>query len=670
MNKIKMYYNLLNILELLEKKKYDYNSVYRIPTVWNTEGFNKITKVNCRHNEIAVNPYEFQIHNIKNGILKHASLDKDYLTSIVKTKKSEDKCSTMYSMLIRMFACWDHCKNDTYIAGTFLKTIALLPYIKSLGVDTIYLLPIFENSEKYKKGEIGSPYSVKNLYKIDYLLHDELLGEYSEDILNIEFKAFMEACHILGISVIIDFVFRTVSRDNDLLVTHPEWFYWINAESSSNFSLPYLNELLPFTEVNDESVDIMYKSSEIEEYLKNFKDSPNVINQERFSEILMQSGENILDLIEKEYDITTVPGFSDVINDNQPLWSDVTYLKYFFDYNDKIKPYVKDGQKPYILQDGVSLNVYAGQEPNLELWELVCATIPFYERGFGIDGARVDSAHVLPAELNKSIIYRARKDNPNFIFWSEEFESENTINSKNQGYDLITGNLWAEFINLNKSNFYVDILMHALNSAIPVISALEIPDSPRSWLIHNEKFKMMLVLSLFIPNTIMLINNGMETGEIQPMNLGLENTEEGKYVLEKDNPQYGKLAFFDNYRLDWLNKDIYLNLNILKSINRLKTKFNSIIDDKKNFILHNRSSFEEGLIILPYFNLLESRGVSFILNINASQIRVNLEEFGFSKYKKQLSYFVEYCESEDEIFIIDDKHVDLEPNTWVVIGAF
>ncbi|MCB2295713.1 DUF3825 domain-containing protein [Clostridium algoriphilum] len=46
------------------------------------------------------------------------------------------------------------------------------------------------------------------------------------------------------------------------------------------------------------------------------------------------------------------------------------------------------------------------------------------------------------------------------------------------------------------------------------------------------------------------------------------------------------------------------------------------------------------------------------------------EELGFTKYKKQLSYFVEYCESEDKNFIIDDKYVDLEPNTWVVIGAF
>jgi glycosidase len=33
-----------------------------------------------------------------------------------------------------------------------------------------------------------------------------------------EFKAFMEACHLCGIRVMVDFVFRTVARDSDLLL--------------------------------------------------------------------------------------------------------------------------------------------------------------------------------------------------------------------------------------------------------------------------------------------------------------------------------------------------------------------------------------------------------------------------------------------------------------------
>lgn len=631
-----------------------------------------MTKVNCRHNEIAVNPYEFFIHNIKDGILKYGNLEVDYLKSIVNNAKPENKCSTIYSMFIRTFACWDHYENNKYISGTLLKTIALLPYIKSLGIDTIYLLPIFENSEKYKKGQLGSPYAVKNFYKLDRLLHDELLGEYSEELLNIQFKAFMESCHILGISVIVDFVFRTVSRDNDLLILHPDWFYWINAKHTSNFKPPYISELPAFATVNDENIDIMYKTNETKEYLKVFEDSPNIIDKEKYSRILRKkdkTNENVLDLIEKEYGITTVPGFSDVINDNQPLWTDVTYLKFYFDYNDKIKRYVKDGQRPYILQDGISLNVYEGEKPNQELWKLICSTIPYYQKEFGIDGARVDSAHVLPNALNKLIIDRARKENPNFIFWSEEFESINTINSKKQGYDMITGELWSKFKNLKKHSFYEDILLHALNSAIPVLSALEIPDSPRSWYIYEEKTKMMLFLSLFIPNTIMFVNNGMETREIQPMNLGLENTEEGKYVLEKDNQLYGKLAFFDNYCLQWLNHNISWNLDVLKSIDKLKTKYKGIISNKDNFILHERSKFEEGLILLPYFDPNENRGVSLILNLNSSKININIKEIVFNTCDKSLSYFLEYSETKYKDYIKDIKYIELQPEEWIIIGV-
>ncbi|MBQ6570701.1 MAG: maltodextrin glycosyltransferase, partial [Clostridia bacterium] len=55
-----------------------------------------------------------------------------------------------------------------------------------------------------------------------------------------------------------------------------------------------------------------------------------------------------------------------------------------------------------------------------------------------------------------------------------------------------------------------------------------------------------------VENTVPLINCGQELCEIQPMNLGLLNDENGKYVLPKNDPQYGRLAFFDPFKLNWL----------------------------------------------------------------------------------------------------------------------
>jgi hypothetical protein len=51
-------------------------------------------------------------------------------------------------------------------AGTFKGLIKKLDYIKDLGVDIIYLLPIHEIGVKAKKGTLGCPYSIQDYYSI------------------------------------------------------------------------------------------------------------------------------------------------------------------------------------------------------------------------------------------------------------------------------------------------------------------------------------------------------------------------------------------------------------------------------------------------------------------------------------------------------------------------
>ena len=107
--------------------------------------------------------------------------------------------------------------------GTFLKAMAMLPYIKRLGANTVHLLPITSIGHDGNKGTLGSPYAIRNPYELD-----ETLGEPSLGLdVKTECKAFVEAAHRLGLRVVVEFVFRTAAKDGDWVKEHPEWLYWI-----------------------------------------------------------------------------------------------------------------------------------------------------------------------------------------------------------------------------------------------------------------------------------------------------------------------------------------------------------------------------------------------------------------------------------------------------------
>jgi hypothetical protein len=54
--------------------------------------------------------------------------------------------------------------------GTFLKTIALLPYVRSLGCNVLHLLPIASIGQDGRKGALGSPYAMRDPYDLDETL--------------------------------------------------------------------------------------------------------------------------------------------------------------------------------------------------------------------------------------------------------------------------------------------------------------------------------------------------------------------------------------------------------------------------------------------------------------------------------------------------------------------
>lgn len=98
-------------------------------------------------------------------------------------------------------------------AGTFDAVTADLPRIVDLGADIIWLMPIHPIGEKARKGELGSPYAVKDFRQINPEFGDESA-----------FSALVSRAHQLGLKVIIDWVPNHSAWDNHLVAEHPEWY--------------------------------------------------------------------------------------------------------------------------------------------------------------------------------------------------------------------------------------------------------------------------------------------------------------------------------------------------------------------------------------------------------------------------------------------------------------
>ncbi|HAA25822.1 MAG TPA: alpha amylase [Ruminiclostridium sp.] len=607
--------NLNKILGLIKSKKDKFRDGYFIPEAWKPDGFGLYKKYDGRKGEIAVNPYIFIEWCIEKEILAHAGKTENLNDTAVNPAEK-----AIYGILPRVFTAWDHYEKGRICYGTFVKSICLLPYLKSMGVDIVYLLPVFKTGEKYKKGDTGSPYAIKNIYELDKKLHDELLGEFSEKLLETEFKAFIEACHILGFSVLLDFAFRTVSRDSDLISEHPDWFYWIDLKHAEKFSVPVVEKTKMPLPVNEETVVFLYESKNLDEYLSKFTWSPDKIDKRKWEKLVRlhkETGSNILELIENEFGITTVPGFSDVINDNQPIWSDVTYLRFYFDNHAIAKEYVKDTMPPYIMQDGVCLKLNRGGKENAALIKYITDVIPYYRDNFGIDGARIDMGHALSAELNREINAKAKSGVRFFILWSEELIPKRAESAYEDGFHFISGNLWSVYKSFDKPGFNKILLDDTLmNAAIPMTAALETPDTPRAALVHRnaDRLRQLVMINCFMPNTVPYINNGQELVEIQPMNLGLDNTNEGRFVLDKDDPMYGKLAFFDNYRFHWTGEGGFRMKELIADALIIRKEFSGIISKKEKFIINEEVLENDKLLCLCCYDKSLEKGVFVIAN--------------------------------------------------------
>ncbi|PPK85478.1 maltogenic amylase [Neolewinella xylanilytica] len=97
--------------------------------------------------------------------------------------------------------------------GTFAAAAEELPRLKELGVDILWLMPIHPIGEKNRKGELGSPYSIKDYYGVnpEFGTIDDL-------------KTFVRRAHDQGMYVILDWVANHTAWDNVLVEEHADWY--------------------------------------------------------------------------------------------------------------------------------------------------------------------------------------------------------------------------------------------------------------------------------------------------------------------------------------------------------------------------------------------------------------------------------------------------------------
>ncbi len=443
--------------------------------------------------------------------------------SIRKDEISWTQNSIVYNLFVRFFTAYDH-DDDGKVGdntdditlnnqgfretGTFLKTIALIPYLKNMGINTIHLLPITEIGKVGRKGNLGSPYAIKNPFKIDPNLADPFVDISVEN----QYKAFIEVAHHLGIRVVQEFIFRTAAIDSDWSRDHPTWFYWL---------------------IGDKKIGPpKFTSRQLDEILKVPRGKGKYIPPSKAYKNLFE--------IPSTKNTKIASAFADwPPNDLQPPWSDVTYLR-LYNYN-----YERSNNFNYIAYNTIRYyDPELAKEENInhELWNKIGSIIPFYQENFGIDGAMIDMGHALPNELKRIIIDNARKIDPIFAFWDENFD--NAEEAKKEGYNAVIGDTWAR---ITKRNGFRNLILSAfLKSPLPFFGTTETHNTPRYGFNLAEKKKSAWLLFKLLPNAIPFIHNGFELNEYLPVNTGL-NFKKRDIDLLSGQP----LALFYKHKLNW-----------------------------------------------------------------------------------------------------------------------
>lgn len=86
--------------------------------------------------------------------------------------------------------------------GTLRAAAARLAFLRDLGIDAVWLMPVYPIGRTNRKGSLGSYYSIS-----DYCAVNPEMGDMAD------FDAFVEEAHRLGMKVLLDWVANHTARD-------------------------------------------------------------------------------------------------------------------------------------------------------------------------------------------------------------------------------------------------------------------------------------------------------------------------------------------------------------------------------------------------------------------------------------------------------------------------
>ena len=110
--------------------------------------------------------------------------------------------------------------------GTFAAARERLPFLRSVGIDAIWLMPIYPIGVQGRKGSLGSYYSIR-----DYKGINEEFGTAAE------LREFISAAHSLGMRVLLDWVANHTARDARWLEEKP--YDWYEREADGTAKVPW-----------------------------------------------------------------------------------------------------------------------------------------------------------------------------------------------------------------------------------------------------------------------------------------------------------------------------------------------------------------------------------------------------------------------------------------------
>ena len=443
--------------------------------------------------------------------------------------------AVVYNMMVRLTCAYDH-DGDGMLGqplnpdgwretGTFLKAIAILPYIRSLGANTIHLLPVQEIGRDGRRGTLGSPYAVRNPVVLDPALGEPITGLPLES----QFAAFIQAARHAGLRIILELPLRTLSKDCVWIKDHPDWFYWI--ERGRELRPPaFTREEIRLAEEKISSGDHADLPIPSPAYREMFTDPPGAAS------VRLEGGRWTGTVPDGRTVI--IPGaFADwPPDDHQPVWEDITYLKLYQD-----KRYNYPAYNTVRMYDSKLLKDDTRTET---LWQELENVVARYVSEYGIDGIMIDMAHALPETLAKRIIGRVRGIKPDFAFWAEDFSR--TVDQVRVGFNAVLGGQWACQHRLGD---FTDMLswIGRTPELLPHLATPETHNTPRAVTrLGGERYsRYAWTVGCFIPG-IPFIHSGFELYERRPVNTGLGFTSE---ELESFPP--GSLPLFSAHTLDW-----------------------------------------------------------------------------------------------------------------------